>query len=133
MKDRLLLFKLTIKSSFKQNIEVAADNGFDTLQFYIHEETIMRIRTYALDHDIHIHQVNLRDKSVAETMEMLIQTTKIHYGDAIEKEIELTFTDRAELQSLLKKEGLLTLVEAGENYLYWKPDKEKYKNQSNPL
>ena len=136
MNDRLIIFKLKIKSSYNQNIEQPADKSFDTLQFFVHDQTILRIKTYAIDHDIHIHAVNLRDGSVEKTIEILVASTNIHYGDAVDKMVELDIKDLNDhegIKAMLTKEGLSPYLETPKDFIFWNPDNKKYQNQSNPL
>jgi len=56
MRGILVLAVLTIKSSYSQNVELAvahAGDAPDTVQWWIGEGGCWRLRTYAIDHDIH--------------------------------------------------------------------------------
>lgn len=60
MRGTLLLAVLNIQSSYSRNIEESFDGSSgvpDTLQWWITPESAWRIKTYALDHDIHTHSV----------------------------------------------------------------------------
>lgn len=137
MKARLIIFKLKIKSSYNQNVEQPADNDvFDTLQFFIQDKSIFRIKTFAIDHDIHIHSVNLRDKTIVEMIDMLITSTKDHYGELIDKKVFLdieNLKDDKEIKALLTKEGLSPNIDTTPDFIFWNPDNKKYHSQSKPL
>lgn len=136
MQNKLVIFKLSIKSSYNQNIEQPADKVFDTLQFFVHGKDIFRIKTYAVDHDIHIHKVNVGDRTIDETLDFLTSTTKAHYEDAIEKIVTINIKDVKDTKAIkesLKKELKTAHIESTNDILYWNPDGEPYKNQSNPL
>lgn len=136
MNDKLIIFKLKIKSSYNQNIEQPADKSFDTLQFFVHDTTILRIKTYAIDHDIHIHRINLRERTVDETIKFLITSTNDHYGDVVDKMVELDikdFKDYEKVKAMLTKEGLSPYLETPADFIFWNPDNTKYRTQSNPL
>jgi hypothetical protein len=56
----LVLAILTTESSYAQNVERAATAVPDTIQFWLTPEKQWRIRTYAIDHDIHVYGVGPR-------------------------------------------------------------------------
>ena len=112
MKERLIICKLKIKSSYNQNIELPADSSFDTLQFFANEKTI------------------------DETIAFLITSTKEHYGDIIEKTVDIAIenpTDYAAIKTQLTKEGLTPYLDTTPDFLFWNPDNQKYRTQSKPL
>ncbi len=81
IKGKLLVFKLTVQSSYIENYEETGDElNFDTLQWWITKDETWRIKTFAKDSDIHIHQIAGRVE-----VETAIENTKKHYGDVIEK------------------------------------------------
>ncbi|RYD35914.1 MAG: hypothetical protein EOP85_18640, partial [Verrucomicrobiaceae bacterium] len=53
----LILAVLNIESSYLDNLERPAGDARDTVQFWFAPDTQWRIKTYAIDHDIHIHPV----------------------------------------------------------------------------
>jgi hypothetical protein len=55
MKSTLVVFFLSVQSSYSGNTEVGAtEEAFDTVQFYAANGTSWRIKTYAQDQDVHI-------------------------------------------------------------------------------
>lgn len=136
MQDRLLIFKLKIKSSYLQNKELPSDTDFDTLQFYAHGDTVWRIKTYAVDSDIHIHQINPRGKSLQETLIFLTESTKAHYGDVMDQEYEMKLAgpdDMDTASAFLKKHTLSGKLESHEDYALWNPNGAIYTTQSRPM
>lgn len=136
MKDTLIIFKLTIKSSYNQNKEIPADEKFDTLQFYVHGKSIWRIKTFALDQDIQIYPIPLRDKSVDETIKFLITSTNDHYGDVVNQKFEVLLDspdDEKTAEAFFKKNKLNPKLEFTHDFAFWNPDNETYHNQSRPL
>ena len=136
MKDKLIIFKLKIKSSYLQSREEPADTVFDTLQFYTHERKIFRIKTYAIDQDIHIHQVNIGERKVEDVEKFLIESTKMHYADAIEKELTLHLSgpdDQKSAKDFFEKNGMNPSLESNPGFAFWNPDNETYSTQSRPL
>lgn len=57
--DLLIVAPLTVSSSYGQNVEEPAGESFDTVQFFLPDggDAVYRVRTFALDHDIHVHQI----------------------------------------------------------------------------
>jgi len=53
----LILGILNIESSYLDNLERPAGAVPDTVQFWFAPDSQWRTKTYAIDHDIHIHQV----------------------------------------------------------------------------
>ena len=54
-KGTLIIGVLTVESSYAQNSERPSRGVPDTVQFWIDPGGAWRIRTYAIDHDIHPH------------------------------------------------------------------------------
>ena len=70
MRGILVLAVLTIKSSYSQNVELAvtdADDVPDTVQWWLGAGGCWRLRTYAIDHDIHTYKI---DNSSQATLEL---------------------------------------------------------------
>ena len=74
----LVLAVLSVQSSYRNNIEEPADNVCDTVQWWITPDNTWRIKTFAMDHDIHIHEIGT-PMDPAEA----INNTRKHYGDVI--------------------------------------------------
>jgi len=134
MQGTLVLTILTVRSSYIQEIEEPlGDSGVpDTIQWWIAPTGSWRIRTYAIDHDIHTHSVgganNLR--------ELALQNAQKHYGDVIRSQhvIELTdCLDRNETEHAFRAIGLEPRTEiAAGRFAFWKPDEGRYHTQSQP-
>lgn len=55
MKTVLVIFFLSVQSSYSGNTEIAATpESFDTVQFYESNGSVWRIKTYAQDEDVHL-------------------------------------------------------------------------------
>ena len=125
MLDTLLIFTLQIKSSYLQNKELPADTDFDTLQFYAHGDIVWRVKTYAIDSDIHIHRINPRGKSLQETLAFLADSTKAHYGAVMAKEFEISLTgpsDADTANAFFAEHNLPGKLESHEDYAFWNPN-----------
>lgn len=136
MQDRLIIFSLNIASSYVGNKETPKETTPDTLQFYAHESRIWRIRTYALDHDIHVHQINMKGRTVDETLEFLKSSSKEHYGDVLDREYTLELENSADTKTAdqyFTEQGLHAELSSMGEFAYWNPDGQAYVNKSNPL
>ena len=54
MQARLILFILNVESSYAQNIERPRETHPDTIQFLWVDGEAWRIKTYAVDRDVHV-------------------------------------------------------------------------------
>jgi hypothetical protein len=138
MRGVLLLSVLSVKSSYIREIEVPLEGALDvpdTLQWWFGEAGCWRIRTYALDHDIHVYQVAASPKT---TLEFAKHNNRKHYGDIISREVSLDFNDcldPTEQAQKLKLVGLAPRIEIDldhAKFAFWKPDAAAYYAQSTP-
>jgi hypothetical protein len=125
----LIVYILTVESSYSKNFERPAGEKFDTLQWWIGAHGAWRIKTYAVDADIHPHYIDA-ERAKEEFIQLAFENSKKHYGDIVQKRIVVDVpagASDASIAELLKKEGLraeFEWVEAG--YLLWLPDASKY-------
>lgn len=136
MQGTLVLAILIVKSSYLREVEepLADDDDIpDTVQWWIAAEGACRIKTFALDHDIHVHSVG---EGNAKLVEVAQANNAKHYGDVIAVQHVLVFKnceDTTEVQKVFKKTGLPPRLEvASGRFAFWKPDDAKYKTQSEP-
>lgn len=107
----------------------------DTLQWIVHENLALRVRTFSMDHDIHIWRLT-PDPGQVNIIELLTENNVKHFGDVIDKQHILTFETLPTIEDANEK-----LVDAGldgrfmklvESYVFWSPDGEEYTTRSNP-
>ncbi len=126
----LVVALLSTESSYKSEIERPATSLEDTIQFAIAAEP-WRIRTYAIDHDIHIYAIGAR----LEVRSAEAHIDK-HYGDILKKRYTLKFKnpkDSKEVARVLMDAGLKgTLVVAPAGFAFYNPDRQQYRTQSEP-
>ena len=89
----LVLSILTTESSYAQEVERSATLIPDTIQFWLTPESVWRIRTYAIDHDIHIYQLDARPDGSRLTSEEAAAHTAKHYGDITAKTVTVQFSN----------------------------------------
>ena len=135
MRGTLLLAILTVKSSYAGEVERPLDGPDDvpdTLQWWIGEQT-WRIRTYALDHDIHTHSVA---RTGPEVLELAQQNNAKHYAEVTAAQHVLHFRDCADpddVATVLSAAGLDSRLDvAASRFAFWKPDDAWYRTQSTP-
>jgi len=69
-----VIFFLTIRSSYLDNTEeVASESAFDTVQLLAREEGSWRIKTYAMDQDVHVCRIGA---SPEELVKIAVQTQR---------------------------------------------------------
>jgi hypothetical protein len=129
----LVVATLTVQSSYKDNVEKPAGRVPDTIQWWITPDTMWRIKTFAIDHDIHIYSL---EKSPGDAIQVATENTKKHYGDVLGDlhVIEIAdVTDPAAIAAALSKAGLSNQLEASpQGFAFWNPDNAKYTTQSQP-
>jgi hypothetical protein len=137
MKGTLVLAVLGVKSSYVRATEEPLDGPADvpdTLQWWISPDQVWRIKTFALDHDIHVHSVGRL--AFSEAIALARTNNKKHYGDVVRAEYVLEFSDceeRRTVTAILRGAGLPPHLEvASGRFAFWKPDEATYETQSRP-
>lgn len=114
MRGILLLAILSVKSSYSRELEIPlehADDVPDTLQWWFGDGGYWRVRTYALDHDIHAYQVA---NSLQTTLELAKKNNHDNYGDIIKNQHQIHFVDgadAAEVEAEFRRIGLVPRLE----------------------
>ncbi|MEO5913014.1 MAG: hypothetical protein ABIS50_02195 [Luteolibacter sp.] len=132
----LVLAILTVESSYLQEVEHPAKIVPDTVQFWFAPECQWRIKTFAIDHDIHVHQIRVDDKSARLTTEFAQNNIKKSYGDVTDTVLVLEFPDPkndADVQRILRENKVTGKLEAvKEGYYFYNPDRGEYRTKSKP-
>ncbi|HEX7860640.1 MAG TPA: hypothetical protein VF773_09960 [Verrucomicrobiae bacterium] len=138
MKTRstLVLAVLNVASSYSQNVERPASAVPDTVQFWVGPDSQWRIKTFAVDHDIHVYRLGQPESGTPISVALAVSNTKKHYGDVISKLIVLEFDnpkDAEEVQRSLRELDLPGTLELVKNdYAFYNPDSAEYKTKSQP-
>jgi hypothetical protein len=131
----LIIFTLTVESSYAQGVERPASKRFDTVQWWIGASGAWRIKTYAIDSDIHPYRIDTK-ASRDELTQLALANTQKTYGDVIAKKHVIEIPHRASLESirpLLREAGLRELAEwVTPGYLLWLPDDSHYATKTKP-
>jgi len=134
VRGTLIVAVLTVRSSYlNAREEPCPPSGVpDTLQWWIAPDQAWRIKTFALDHDIHTHSLPPQP-GLAEVAQA---NNAKHYGDVIATQhvIELTDCyDDALVERAFGGVGLEPRLEVAEaRFAFWKPDDADYRTQSRP-
>ncbi len=129
----LIIFMLNIESSYLENIERSATPPADTVQFALIKGQAWRIKTYAIDHDVHVW--GLGPMELDKFNELAVSNTEKHYGDVLHKKTTIQSRNGLEeLKSELKKSGLPVNLEIpkSKEFVFWVPEPNVYKSKSTP-
>jgi hypothetical protein len=136
MKCTLLVAVLTIQSSYLKNFERPVSDGVqtpDTVQWWIAPTGTWRIKTFAIDHDIHTYRIGATDPNFENVAQA---NTLKHYGDVIFKMQSFEFADCAvgerESKAFTDAGFKPNFQMESERYLFWNPDGGSYKTISEP-
>ncbi len=132
METILLVFFLNIKSSYLQNTEEPSSVPADTIQFLLINGQAWRVKTFALDHDVHVWSIGPMDKARLE--ELAISNTKKTYGDVLSHYVRVvTQSDLDSLEPVAKREiGGAIEIAKDKSFAFWVPTAGQYKTQSSP-
>ena len=132
----LIVAILTVESSYLQEVEHPAKTVQDTVQFWFAPDSQWRIKTFAIDHDIHVHRIGVADNGSRLTTEFAQNNIKKIYGDVTATVFVLEFPDpknEAEVQRILKEHKLTGKLEAvRDGYYFYNPDSAEYRTKSKP-
>jgi hypothetical protein len=135
MRGTLVITILTIRSSYLRGFDESVRDGdvADTIQWWIVPGDSWRIRTYAIDHDIHTQSIGSGDG----LQELALANAQKHYGDVIRSHhiVELAdCLDPNETARAFEAVGLEPRIEvATGRFAFWKPDNARYQTQSEPV
>jgi hypothetical protein len=132
MKTVLVIFFLSIQSSYSSNTEIrATPESFDTVQFYASDGSAWRIKTYALDQDVHIWSLG---PNVKDVVALAKENTFKHYGDVLTKGYVIETNDGLEgVRRELSNRGLDVHVDLPPSgSAFWSPAGTHYRSKSVP-
>jgi hypothetical protein len=131
METVLVVFRLAVKSSYAQNVELdASDEEFDTVQFYCGGGDCWRIKTFAVDQDVHVWNIG----KVEDLVAMARTNTEKHYGDVLSEGYILKSNSGLDgIRLELTDRGLdAHLEEAKAGFAFWTPEGTTYRSKSRP-
>lgn len=132
MKGILIIYILTVSSSYSENKELPADMFYDVVEYWITDSNAYRIKTYSTDLDIHVYQ--FRIDNLDNGLKLADKNTQDNYGDIIKKRVKLELNGnetKEQLDSILKGNGLEGRFEINE-FVFWNPDRREYRTMTEP-
>ncbi len=131
----LIVAVLTVASSYARNTEIRVIGAAppDTVQWWLDASGCWRIKTFALDHDIHIH--SLGEQDVSRLKALAVENTQKHYGDVVSRVLVVEFPslEPEATSKVLREAGLGAALEvAPAGFAFWNPDGGRYRTQSHP-
>jgi hypothetical protein len=131
----LVVAELSVASSYARNTEVTIIGTAppDTVQWWLDTSGCWRIKTFALDHDIHVYSLGKQD--LASFRPYTLENTEKHYGDVISRLLVLEFPslEPESTGAVLRKVGLGASLEvAPAGFAFWNPDGGRYRSQTRP-
>lgn len=133
MQILLVLFILSVESSYVQNTERPSEAQTDTIQFLLVNGIAWRIKTYAIDHDVHVWSIGTLE--VGEFERLAESNTMKHYSDVVRRKVVVH--GNASLESLLSEfqvQGLAPNIEISPEgeFAFWVPESNVYSTKSTP-
>jgi hypothetical protein len=132
----LVLAILTTESSYAREEERPATTVPDTIQFWLAPDSQWRIRTYAVDHDIHVYTAGPRPDGSRLTAKEAADHIAKHYANITAKTVTLDIRDpgdKVEVRRVLAEKVLIGVLEVGKNGVaFYNPDKGEYRTRSKP-
>lgn len=132
----LVVALLSVESSYSGNYERPSQGVPDTVQFWFSPDADWRIKTFAIDHDIHVHKIGTATTSQRLEPEGAVANTQKHYGDVLSRILTLEFADPQNIDAvtrILKDKALHGILEmAVSGVAFYNPDSGNYRTQSAP-
>ena len=135
MKGTLVLTSLSVQSSYLSGAERSLSDRSDvpdTIQWWIAQSGSWRIKTFAIDHDIHTHMIGYGDN----LREIALANDRKNYCDVLQAQHVIEFNDVGddnETNDAFESLGLVPHIEiAAGQFAFWKPDNKDYFTQSEP-
>jgi hypothetical protein len=130
----LLVHQLAIQSSYLDNVEGEADpEHFDTVQWWITPEAAWRIRTFAVDGDVHLHHV-----AGPVDAAVLRESTQRNYDEVTARVFEVDVPDLQDAQAVATAMAPFGGAEAlevdrnGARFAFWNPLQVRFETRSEP-
>ena len=132
METTLVIFELTIQSSYLNNSEMPSVEGkADTVQFLVTPDAAWRIKTFAVDEDVHVYSLG---KPKQDTVAVVSASTERTHGDVIaNRYVATSTTGIAGLGAELKRLGLNESMEVSDRgFAFAVPCGSHYRTKSTP-
>jgi hypothetical protein len=128
---KLVIFLLTVQSSQAEQTQrpgTAAE--CDTIQFFQSPRGNWRIRTFAIDQDVHVWEL---DKDIADILELARSNTEeLYHGVLAEGHVIESQTLEGLRQALVARGLPANLKVSDGGFLFWAPAGTEYRMKSTP-
>jgi hypothetical protein len=132
----LVVALLSVQSSYAKEVEIPAAGIPDTIQFWLAPDSQWRVRTYAIDHDIHVYALGDDTEEKKISADFAVAHIKKHYSDVTASLVVLSFADpkdQKEVERVLAEHGLKGSLEVSKSGIaFYNPDRAKYRSQTTP-
>ena len=132
----LVIALLTVQSSYLRDVEEPRGTIPDTVQFWYSPNSHWRIKTFAMDHDIHVHEIRKKGTDQSYSVEQAKANTERNYGDVLDRLLVIEIadpTDSDAVTRILRAHGLPGSLEVGKSGVaFYNPDGGRYHSQSRP-
>lgn len=132
MKTVLIIFFLSVQSSYSDSMEISAtEDVFDTVQFYSANGRNWRIKTCAINEDVHIWSLGA---DIPDIIGLARANTEKNYGDVLSEGCIIETEEGIEgIRAELAERGLSTHLEfPGTGAVFWSPEGAHYRSKSVP-
>jgi hypothetical protein len=128
----LVLSFLTVRSSYITNVEEPTAENPDTVQFWFAPGGHWRIKTFAIDEDVHVWRIDLHRQP--DFVAFSVRNTEKHYGDVLHRTEILRASGGIEgIKRALEDAGLTPNLEVSEEgFAFWAPSGSCYRTKSRP-
>ena len=126
-----VIFFLAVRSSYTRNEEVdSTESEFDTVQFHFNGGDCWRIKTFAMDQDVHAWNIG----KVQDLVGLARANTEKHYGDVLTEGYILKSESGLEgIRLELTDRGLDNHLEVSDvGFAFWTPAGTTYRTKSRP-
>jgi len=132
----LIVAILSIESSYLDEVERPVKDVPDTVQFWLTSASQWRIKTYAIDHDIHVHRLGGEQSATRLSVDFAKRNIEKTYGDVVSRMLVLEFSDPEDKEEVSKdfeaNELIGDLESVKDGYFFLNPDSGEYRSKSRP-
>jgi len=131
----LIIYLLSVEGSYAKNEEYSVEQFADTVQWVLTEDDLWRIRTFAIDEDVHVIHANMEQhKTKSERVEIARQLTRKRYGDIVYREVLLNSETGIEgIKEKLEENGLVAHLNVSQKgFFFWAPPNTRYTTKTRP-
>ncbi|MBL8021578.1 MAG: hypothetical protein JNM27_18045 [Leptospirales bacterium] len=135
MKTTIIIVILSVASSYSRNVEEPAATHYDTLQWWITPTQIFRIKTFALDSDLHVHTI--KPDATRDFVKIASENNQKHYGDITIRSVQIEIAGDLQAQDwrkILAAHKLSGRFETStdKKIPFWNPDGRSYNTTTAP-